>query len=162
MKNAVYIHYGSTKFDPAHGFPIRNANDWSKPIGGLWASRVDASYGWKRWCEAEDFASCEKSNSFEFAMKDPSKVAVIRNKTDLLKLPTVASDFLLKRSEDFGTNIHLFIDFEECLRRGIDAIELCWFGDEYGGQRGDRMDYIMLAWDCDSIVVLNPEAVIPI
>lgn len=36
------------------------------------------------------------------------------------------------------------------------------FGDEYGGQRGDRMDYIMLAWDCDSIVVLNPEAVIPI
>ena len=40
MKNPVYIHYGSTKFDPSRGFPIRNANDWSKPIGGLWASRI--------------------------------------------------------------------------------------------------------------------------
>lgn len=160
MKNAVYIHYGSTKFDPTHGFPIRNANDWSKPIGGLWASRVDASYGWKHWCEGEDYCRCEKSNSFEFTMKDPSKVAVIRNKTDLLKLPTVVSDYLLKRSEDLGTDIPLFINFEECLRRGIDAIELCWFGDEYGGQRGDNMNYIMIGWDCDSIVVLNPEAVI--
>lgn len=134
MKNAVYIHYGSTKFDP--------------------------SYGWKQWCEAEDFASCEKSNSFEFTMKDPSKVAVIRNKTDFLKLPTVASDYLLKRAEDLGTNVPRFIDFEECLRRGIDAVELCWFGDEYDGRDSDYMNYIMLGWDCDSIVVLNPEAVI--
>lgn len=39
MKGIVYIHYGSTVFDSSKGFPIRNEANWSKPRGGLWASR---------------------------------------------------------------------------------------------------------------------------
>lgn len=40
----TYIHYGSTQFDPKKKFPIRN-DSWTKPRGGFWASRVDATFG---------------------------------------------------------------------------------------------------------------------
>ena len=54
------------------------------------------------------------------------------------------------------------IDFVECLRRGIDAVELCWYGEEYQDQRADDLYLALYGWDCDSIVVLNPDAVIQI
>lgn len=54
------------------------------------------------------------------------------------------------------------IDFEECLRRGYDAIELCWYGEEYEEQKADDMYFGLYGWDCNSIVVLNSSAVIPI
>lgn len=52
--------------------------------------------------------------------------------------------------------------FVECLRRGIDAVELCWYGEEYQDQRADDLYLALYGWDCDSIVVLNPNAVIQI
>lgn len=51
MKGIVYIYYGSTVFDSSKGFPIRNEANWSKPCGGLWASRQNSTFGWKTWCE---------------------------------------------------------------------------------------------------------------
>ena len=38
-----YIHYGCTSFDKLKFQEIK---------GGLWASPIDAEYGWKDWCEA--------------------------------------------------------------------------------------------------------------
>lgn len=53
------------------------------------------------------------------------------------------------------------IDFEKCLRIGIDAIELCWYGEEFEKVASDDLYFELYGWDCDSIVVLNPDAVIP-
>ena len=53
------------------------------------------------------------------------------------------------------------IDFEKCVRLGIDAIELCWYGDEYADIASGDLHFELYGWDCDSIVVLNPNAVIP-
>jgi hypothetical protein len=41
----TYIHYGSTAFIEESWEPIHNEN-WIKPHGGLWASAIDAPYGW--------------------------------------------------------------------------------------------------------------------
>lgn len=54
-----YIHYGATEFIPTKGFPIKNLEHFMKPKGGLWASRKNASFGWKDWCEQEDFRHCD-------------------------------------------------------------------------------------------------------
>ncbi len=43
----------------------------------------------------------------------------------------------------------------------IDAIELCWYGDEYQSVANGDLYFELYGWDCDSIVVLNPNAVVP-
>lgn len=83
----------------------------------------------------------------------PEKVAVIHNLNDLRQLPMV---------RDVPPGMWEEIDFVECLRRGIDAVELCWYGEEYQDQRADDLYLALYGWDCDSIVVLNPDAVIQI
>ena len=39
MNRQIYIHYGATQFNPLLHFPIKNKSCWTKPKGGLWASR---------------------------------------------------------------------------------------------------------------------------
>ena len=50
-----YVHYGSNRFDINIFRKIVNRPLYSKPLGGLWASRVDSKRGWKDWCESEKF-----------------------------------------------------------------------------------------------------------
>lgn len=155
MNKTVYIHYGATRFDPEKGFPIKNEINWTKPVGGLWASRKDASFGWKDWCEREDFEECVDSNSFLFTIKDESKIATISDLSQLHRLPIIKDQ--LSPFAPFGFNI----DFEKCVQTGIDAIELCWYGDEFKNISSGNLYSALYGWDCDSIVVLNPDAVIP-
>ena len=77
MNRQIYIHYGATRFNPLLNFPIKNELCWVKPKGGLWASRKNASFGWKNWCTIEEFRECSEDCSFEFVMKDESKIAII-------------------------------------------------------------------------------------
>jgi hypothetical protein len=154
VENIVYIHYGSKVFDPSIGFPIKNREHFNKPYGGLWASRKTATFGWREWCEVEEFRDYDKNDCFQFTLKKDSKVATIYCMNDLRQLPTIKSN----TSISWGIRI----DFEECIKCGYDAIELCWYGDEYKDRRADDMYFGLYGWDCDSIVVLNPSAIIPL
>lgn len=86
-------------------------------------------------------------------LRDDAKVCIIHSMADLERLPSQkeSSGYWL-----WGT----IPDFEECLRQGYDAIELCWYGEEHQNLAKDNMYNALYGWDCDSIVVLNPEAVI--
>lgn len=152
MRQPIYIHYGATLFNPSKNFPIRNRQNSNKPLGGLWASRQDATFGWKKWCERERFTKCDDKNSFIFRLSDDSKVAFVHNRKDLDCLATYRHSVTENK----------IIDFEESLRRGYDAIELCWYGNEYQDKNIDNMHFILYGWDCDSIIVLNPSAIITI
>lgn len=151
MNRQIYVHYGSTGFDPMKGFPIRNRKYWPKPEGGLWTSRKNATFGWKDWCRENDFRECDPVSSFDFTIKDESKIVVVSTLQQLRRLPEVPNR--LKTT--------YCIDFEKCLRAGIDAIELCWYGDEYQSVANGDLYFELYGWDCDSIVVLNPNAVVP-
>ena len=51
-----------------------------------------------------------------------------------------------------------YIDYEKCLENGIDAIELLIYGPGY--QWDSDVHYRDLyGWDCDSLLVLNPNAI---
>ena len=64
MQKPIYVHYGSTFFEPSRNFPISNHRNWSKPFGGLWASRQDATFGWKDYrFKNERRTSCKKLKS---------------------------------------------------------------------------------------------------
>lgn len=151
----TYIHYGSSKFDPERFEPVHNRLFFTKPSGGLWASAVGIG-GWKAWCEQEDFPCSDQY--FCFRLRDPAKVAVIRSIADAENLPQqdvipvlgmVGSDTETAR-----------IDFEALKKQGIDAVELEWYEAANSGK--DNMYMYMYGWDCDSIVVLNPDAVVPV
>lgn len=154
-----YIHYGHKEFDINSFNKIKNETLWTKPLGGLWASRVDAEYGWKDWCESSGYKKCEENNSFKFTLDNKANVYHIYSVKDLEVLPRI----FLTNDEYFSTIDKYLIDFENAVNSGYDAIELHLSeetnitDDVMGG-----LYYALYPWDCDSILIMNPEIVIPI
>lgn len=132
----MYIHYGNTHFDPDLVAKVHNRPLWTKPLGGLWASRVDAKFGWKDWNAVNQLKECVEENSFTFLLTEDVKVLEIRSVEDL--------DGLLTPSG---------MDFEQLLSEGIDAVELFLESRD--------LYYALYGWDCDSILIMNKEVIIP-
>ncbi len=141
------IHYGANKYDPKKFRKVENMN-FVKPKGGLWTSPVDSEFGWKDWCVAEDFRSCNKENSFKVRFKDDAKVAIIDTYEDMDKLPL----------QDDRFHSILMPNFES-LAIDIDAI---WMTAE--GQWATRMSHpkSLYGWDCESVLIMNPDCIEPI
>ena len=144
MKN--YIHYGHTKFDKSMFTKIKNVDCSTKPKGGLWASDVEAEHGWKEWCNENEFRNCDKENSFTFTLSDDVKILYIESVNDLQSLPKV--------DDKFGINFSswILLDFEK-LAEIYDAVEVSISSDF-------DLYYKLYGWDCDSIVIMNPDIVV--
>lgn len=123
--------------------PIQNEQCWIKPKGGLWASPVNAKRGWKGWCEDEDFRECTEGDSFRFTLPD-ANIFVIDSVEKLKELPTI--------EDPVWTPISKLIDFEKCIELGYDAIELNLSADR-------QLYWELYGWDCDSILVMNPDRI---
>lgn len=141
-KKKKYVHYGSDIFIPELFKPIRNRSNWSKPFGGLWASPIDAPYGWKEWNDNHECKECSDSNKFEFILKDDANVLYIDDIFILDDLPKQESSILL----------WITLDFEKLLKDGYDAIEVC-ISTDFGLY--DKL----YGWDCDSILIMNPDII---
>lgn len=137
-----YIHYGHKFFDINKFDKLQNESCFVKPLGCLWASRVDAKYGWKDWNEREHFRECNKNDSFIFKLKDNTKVLEIKNANDLKELPNVNPEWLTS---------FICLDFEK-IAKDYDAIEVFISEDE-------KLYWDLYGWDCDSIVVMNPDVI---
>lgn len=142
-----YIHYGHKCFDPKLFRKPRNRHGFSKPSGGFWASPVDAEFGWKDWCDRNDFRKCCIDCSFTFTLKDDAKVLTIRYTGDAKRLP--------QRPLDCWPSDWVMPDFEKLIRDGWDAVELVLSSDEW-------LYWVMYGWDCDSIVILNPDVIVEV
>ena len=141
-----YIHYGHTKFDKSVFNKIKNVDCSTKPKGGLWASDIEAEHGWKDWGEAEEFRDCKEENSFSFVLSDNAKVLYIDSIDDLKVLPKI--------DDKFGMNFSswILLDFEK-LAETYDAVEVSISSDF-------DLYYKLYGWDCDSIVIMNPDVVV--
>ena len=153
-----YIHYGHKKFDKGLFNKVLNKPLSNKPIGGFWASPVDTEYSWK------DFADgiidrFDKNTYFKFKLADNAKVLHIYSVNDFDNLPIY--DCEENRSVNiFISKREIWLDFEK-LSEEYDAIEV-HFSEEknkdnelFGG-----LYYKLYGWDCDSIVIMNPDIVI--
>lgn len=142
-----YIHYGFTEFDKNLFQPISNGPIPTKPLGGLWASPVDAQYGWSAWCKNEAFGDCDSGNSFTFSLSENARVLTLRHKDDLNDLPKV--------NAIFSHPLWVCLDYEGLQESGWDAVEV----DMSGG--GNDLYFPLYGWDCDSIVIFNPDVIVP-
>lgn len=153
--NKIWVSYGTDSYDPMKFTPIiidMRCSFLNKPYGGLWASPADTEYGWKEWCEAEDFRTDKLSSSFEFKLSAIAKIYVIDNVVDLKKVSTAGPN-------DMG---QYFINYEMLLNMGYDGLFVTshaarafhlWLNNEI-------LD--LNTWDCESICIFNKDVVIPI
>lgn len=149
-----YIHYGASEFDLNRFNPIKNGHLESKPFGGLWASPVDSKWSWRNWCEAEEFRLDRLITSFSFVLSDDARVIHLKSGADVDKLP--------KYNPYTGTDYPArYIDFENLMNE-CDAIEVHMSEEPSETKWQDQLYCRLWAWDCDSILIMNPEIVVPV
>ena len=145
LNKPVYIHYGSNVFHTPK--PIMNCMPcpFTKPSGGLWASRKDGEETWKDWCEAEKFRLDSFDKYFEFTLKDDARVLTLSERENLDDLPMLFGEESPVR-DPYRT---VYLDFEK-LMETYDAVEVTDIGLLY---------FALYGWDCNSILVMNPDIV---
>lgn len=176
-----YIHYGSDKFDPDRFEDISNWEDyhtckshlglWSapKPHGGLWAAPINPkdSWGWKEWCETNEFHTERLAKSFEFTLTDNAKVLYLND-----MLHEVDTDEYLSVDKSIEKAVHIN-DYLSGLRRDRrrDIEDLALDIDFYYLKNVYHYDaievkidsifyWLLYGWDVDSLLVLNPDCIV--
>jgi len=140
VRNFHLVTYGcGGSFRKEAFVPIKNRTH-TKPEGGLWASPVACAYGWREWCEAEEWGDLESRFETEFT----GRTFVIDSLRDL--------DGFIWQKDSYGIG---YPDYEAMLRLGVDGIYLT-----EQGQRETRFTHPGLYWyDCECVLVMNPEYV---
>ena len=154
----TYIHYGTCAFMPELYTPIQNQY-FVKPQGGLWASPEDAKYGWKEWNENTHFIEIVENKSFKFTLSENAKVIHLYIIDDLEGLPKLK----IPGMPEFINTTFTYLDFEALMEQGYDAIEL-HLNEEYRSNSDfmKGLRWSLYGWDCDSILIMNPEVIIEI
>lgn len=161
-KGRTFIHLGSNHFDSNLFDPIRNQND--KPLGGLWANDVETDFGWKEYCLAEEMFPLESprlTHHFYFQLKDDAKILHLEDPEDFDFLPIrwgAFKDDLRNDNYQYSERFLFFskfryVNWEAVKNIGIDAVE--YIRTPYGHD-------VFYTWDFDSLVVFNPDAIIPV
>ena len=152
----LYIHYGSDHFDKNKFIKIKNcAIPWVKPekYTGMWGSPINAHYGWSDWCRDTDFDVYKLDKHFTFTLKENSKFLYVRNDNELQDLKLLHCFDRPYLKDPYHPAERYCMNFEklrDCF--GYDAMEVHITTDNiYVGLYG---------WDCDSILILNPDCVI--
>ena len=151
----TYIHYGAKAFIPELFVPIQNRY-FVKPQGGLWASPVNAEYGWKEWNTDRHYVEIIDEISFKFTLKEDAKIIHIYSVYDLESLPKEKMPDI----PNFDSAM-VFLDFEALMKQGYDAIEL-----HFSEEDRSNVDFMkglywsLYGWDCDSILIMNPNVIV--
>lgn len=148
-----YIHYGSPAFCKKAFVPITNFEFLNKPLGGLWASPVDAERGWYDWVKANDFYPEKLEQSFEFELSENARVLEL-TPDNVWELP-IRKDtpkFMLERDRENPLSMIMGVDFE-ALAQEYDVLS-CSLSEN------PSLYWSLYGWDCDCILVLNPEVIV--
>ena len=143
----IYIHYGASHYDPTTFDPISNEHALNKPAGGLWASPKECEYSWYDWCHAEGWRLETFDKHFLFKLAEGAKKIFIDSNSALNDIYDKGYFFIDPVVCDRR------LDFEKLLADGYDAIEMVLNDETY---------WSLYGWDCDSIVILNPNCIIEI
>lgn len=158
LNDRIYVHYQRdnsklpVSFDPklmnTHlDIPVRYlwAEKPSPKNFGLWASHVDAEFGWKDWATGEDFTSCEDNQAMYFKFRPGARIIFVDSVEKLDELPMIDLEERLFREKG--------LDWESIVRIA-DGLEIIFSSDW-------RLRDRLWSWDCDSIITWNPYVIWP-
>lgn len=141
-----YLHIGSNHFDRKLLQPVSN-HLLAKPRGGLWGSPTGKQYfTWTDWNKDSNFIeNIDSLPRFEFELSKDARILTIDSKDSY-------DSMFLK----YYTNSRMFletsIDWKK-VAQDYDAVEVYI-------SRCSSLYWYLYGWDCDSIVVFNPDVVI--
>ena len=149
----TYITYGFVLEDPKK--IVTNLDECiNKPKKALWGAPVDAEFGWKDWCENEEWWPGGKPDyfdkSFKWTLKEGSKILTINKVEDIINICRAG----LMRPNKFRC---IALDFYRILDCGYSAVELT--NGDIGHRPVNGLEANFCSWDCESIVVLDPKQV---
>ena len=150
-----YIHYGHKEFDRGLFVTVRNGLGMNKPLGGLWASPVDAERGWYDWCKRNEFVLGRLKTHFEFELSQNARVLKL-TPDNVWDLPEDEKSFFIRRPPERRDSLSIVesVDFEALARE--------WDVLEYSLTEYPEMYWSLYGWDCDCILVLNPDVVVEV
>lgn len=139
----MYVHYGDSAFHREKFKKARNAKYGIKPEYGLWGSPVDAEYGWKQWCEDNEFREINEKESFYFRIRG-WQVYEIEKPQDLENLPHIP---VLEENKRKNPYEELFLDYEKMAKGELSysALEV----------KIKDVEEQLPGYDCDCILVLD-------
>jgi hypothetical protein len=132
------IHYTANESWTLKPITVANGSH-TKPFGALWASPVDSGRSWSQWCRESDFRidTLAVGVSLDISLEN---AIVIDSQADLCRL-------------DWRQDgLYRYPDWESMANRGVDVVYLTSNGL-------DSTTFELYGWDCESVVVLNSQAV---
>lgn len=143
------VHYGAIQFNPTLFAPIQNRRWANKPLGGLWASDVNAAYGWKKFCKDAGFRIKKTNDRIRFFFElNTDRILLIDSSEKACELPQRR-----KQESELGIEVTYPVlpDFETIATQ-YDAIDFRISSDP-------SLYRTLYSWDCDSILVMNPNVI---
>ena len=89
------------------------------------------------------------ASSFCFTLRPDANVIRLRSVYDVLELVNMRPEFVAKPLQD---NYKVCLDFEHMVGSGVDALEVSI----------KRLAQMFEGWDCDSLLVMNPDVVVTV
>lgn len=134
------VCYGcGVEFDLSKFMPVKN-RDHVKPKGGLWTSPIDSEWGWKDWCESEEFGDL----SVNFRLRFFGRVYVVDSMAAVEALPWRKAEW---------SDLLMWPDYEAI--SDVDAIHVT-----IEGERATRYEEPSLyGWDCETVWIMNPACI---
>lgn len=141
-----YLHIGSDRFNKSLFRPVSEYLPM-KPFGGFWSSPIgDSYYTWELWNQTSNFIEdIQNQPRFEFELKATTRVLTIdsiNSYKELLKNYGVTSRIIPREKT---------INWEQ-LTNDYDAILVLI-------SKCSELYFLLYGWDCDSLLVLNPDCV---
>lgn len=159
--NELYVTYWSKSrppFDPKKieiilGDPFQN---FSKPQCAFWGSPVNSNFGWKEWCECEEFGDYDWDSPIYFRLKTNS--TILKIDIDDLREEVLGRYVTKDKYAPFNSMFENRLDFNKIVEDEIDAVQLM------DGSLGhyfmaNAYEFMFNTWDCESIVVLNKNVI---
>lgn len=159
--NELYVTYWSKSRPPFDsnniqiilGDPLHNLN---KPQSAFWGSPVNAHFGWKEWCECEEFGDYDWDNPIYFRLKTNS--TILKIDIDDLREEVLGRYVIKDKYSPINSMFENCLDFNKIVEDEIDAVQLM------DGRLGhyfmaNAYEFMFNTWDCESIVVLNKDVI---
>jgi len=141
LKLSIVTYGLGNIFKPELFKPIKN-RQFCKPEGGLWSSPKESNWGWRDWCNTNEWGDLDS----KFELLYIGNTIIISKLSDLKKL-------IIQPGWD--KKYFFYPDFEAMLKIEIDGI----FLTEQGQEETHLSNPGLYGWDCECLLIMNQKCI---